>query len=253
MNLLIDIGNSRIKWCLHDNMENKFVSVGAMSYDKPVLKELFCEHWNHLASPNRVLVSNVSGLDIAKKLDVWIKKVWQVNTEYVKSEAYSYGVGNAYLDTSKLGVDRWMAIVAAWHRYQRYQEDICVVDCGTAMTIDGISKSGQHLGGLIIPGYAMMQKVLANNTSDINTVRTTSPSFNFSNSTEQAVNNGCCLAMLATIDRVVTSMKNGSNGQVRCIITGGNAELLIEDLTDKFEYDPNLVLHGLTIFSEKAQ
>jgi type III pantothenate kinase len=253
VNLLIDIGNSRIKWCLHDNSENKFVSIGAMFHDKSALDELFCEHWNHLASPSRVLVSNVSGSDIAEKLDAWIKEVWQRNTEYVKSEAHSYGLSNAYLDTSKLGVDRWMAIVAAWHRYQSYQEDICVVDCGTAMTIDGISKSGQHLGGLIIPGYTMMQEVLANNTSDINTIRTTSSSFNFSNSTEQAVNSGCYLAMLATIDRVVTLMKNDADGQVRCIITGGNAELVIEDLADEFEYDPNLVLHGLTIFSGQAQ
>jgi type III pantothenate kinase len=253
VNLLIDIGNSRIKWCLHDNSENKFVSIGAMFHDKSALDELFCEHWNHLASPSRVLVSNVSGSDIAEKLDAWIKKAWQINTEYVKSEAHSYGLSNAYLDTSKLGVDRWMAIVAAWHRYQSYQEDICVVDCGTAMTIDGISKSGQHLGGLIIPGYTMMQEVLANNTSDINTIRTTSSSFNFSNSTEQAVNSGCYLAMLATIDRVVTLMKNDADGQVRCIITGGNAELVIEDLADEFEYDPNLVLHGLTIFSGQAQ
>ena len=253
MNLLIDIGNSRIKWCLHDNIENKFASVGAMVYDKSVLKELFCEHWDHLASPSRVLISNVSGLDIVEKLDAWIEKAWQVNTEYVKPEAHSYGVRNAYLDYSKLGVDRWMTIVAAWHRYQRYQEAICIVDCGTAMTIDGISKSGQHLGGLIIPGYTMMQEVLANNTSDINTVRKTSPSFNFSNSTEQAVNSGCCLAMLAIIDRVVTSMKNDGDGQVRCIITGGNAELVIEDLADEFEYDPNLVLHGLAVFSGQAQ
>ena len=66
MNLLIDIGNSRIKWCLHDNIENKFASVGAMFYDKSVLKELFCEHWDHLASPSRVLISNVSGLDIVE-------------------------------------------------------------------------------------------------------------------------------------------------------------------------------------------
>ncbi len=253
MNLLIDVGNSRIKWCLHDNMESKFVSVGAMSYGGSVLEELFCKHWSHLANPNRVLVSNVSGPDIAKELDVWIKKVWQVNTEYVRSETHGYGVDNAYLDASRLGVDRWMAVVAAWNRYQRYREDICVVDCGTAMTIDGISKSGQHLGGLILPGYTMMQEILVNNTAEINMARTTGPSFNFSDSTEQAVNNGCHLAMLATIDRVVNSMKNDSNGQVRCIITGGNAELLIRDLAHEFEHDPDLVLHGLTIFSGETQ
>jgi type III pantothenate kinase len=145
-----------------------------------------------------------------------------------------------------------MAIIAAWHRYHTHKESVCVVDCGTAMTIDGIAKSGQHLGGLILPGYAMMQEILANSTSDINTIRMTTPTLNFSNSTEQGVNSGCYLAMIATIDRVVTSMKNDHDGRVRCIITGGNAELVIKQLGEEFEYEPNLVLHGLALFSERA-
>jgi type III pantothenate kinase len=120
------------------------------------------------------------------------------------------------------------------------------------MTIDGISKSGQHLGGLILPGVAMMQEILANNTSDINTIRMTIPSFDFSNSTEQGVNSGCYLAMIATIDRVVTSMKNDHDGRVRCIITGGNSEFVIKQLEEEFEYEPNLVLQGLALFSGQA-
>jgi len=252
VNLLLDIGNSRIKWCLHNNIENKFGPAGAMLQNKTGLNELFSEHWNHLACPDRVLVSNVSGSSIAETLDAWIKKAWQVDTEYVKTEAQSHGVRNAYPDYCKLGIDRWMAIIAAWHRYQCYQEAICVVDCGTAMTIDGISKSGQHLGGLILPGYAMMQEILANNTSDINTIRMTTPSSEFSNSTEQGVNSGCYLAMIATIDRVVTSMKNDHDGRVRCIITGGNSEFVIKQLEEEFEYEPNLVLQGLALFSGQA-
>jgi type III pantothenate kinase len=253
MNLLLDIGNSRIKWCHHDSRENKFVSTGVMLHDKSGLNELFYENWGHLTCPDSVLVSNVSGLDIEIQLDAWIKKVWQVDTVYVKTEAQCHGVRNAYPDYCKLGVDRWMAIIAAWNRYQNYQDAICVVDCGTAMTIDGISTTGQHLGGFIMPGYTMMQEALANNTSDINAVKITNTSVDFSNSTEQSVNNGCYLAMLATIDRVVTSMKNDYDGQVRCIITGGNAELVINHLTEEFEYEPNLVLHGLAVFSEQNQ
>lgn len=252
MNLLLDIGNSRIKWCIHDNIENRFGMAGAMAQNNSGLNELFCKHWNHLASPDRVLVSNVSGLVIAEKLDVWIKEAWQVEPEYVKTEAQSHGVRNAYPDYCKLGIDRWMAIIAAWHRYHTHKERVCVVDCGTAMTIDGISESGQHLGGFIVPGYAMMQEILANSTSDINTIRMTAPSLNFSNSTEQGVNNGCYLAMIATIDRVVRSMKNDHDGRVRCIITGGNAELVIKQLGEEFEYEPNLVLQGLALFSERA-
>jgi len=253
VNLLIDIGNSRVKWLLHDHVENSFCLSGAMHRDKSDLHALFCEHWGHLDCPDRILVSNVSGLNIADNLDAWIEKEWHVEAEYVKTEAFSHGVQNAYSDYRKLGVDRWMAIIAAWHRYRRHEEAICVVDCGTATTIDGISGTGQHLGGFILPGYTMMRKVLVNNTSDINTVRQTIPLITFSNTTEQGVNSGCYIAMLAAIDRVVTSMKDDYGGQLRCIITGGNAELVIKQLAAEMEYEPDLVLHGLAVFSGLQQ
>jgi len=249
VNLLVDIGNSRVKWLLHDNAENGFRSSGAMLYDKPGMPALFYEHWDHLDCPDRVLVSNVSGPNIADILDACVEKEWHVEAEYVKTEAFSHGVQNAYSDYCKLGVDRWMAIIAAWQRYRRYEEAICVVDCGTATTIDGISESGQHMGGFIFPGYTMMQEALLNNTSNINTVRQIIPSITFSNTTEQGVNSGCYVAMFAAINRVVTSMKDDHGGQLRCIITGGNAELVLEQLAAEFEHEPDLVLHGLAVYS----
>ena len=220
-----------------------------MHHDKSDMQALFCEHWGHLDCPEKVLVSSVSGQHIADNLDAWIEKEWQTKAEYVKTEAFSHGVHNAYSDYRKLGVDRWMAIIAAWQRYRRHEEAICVVDCGTATTIDGISGSGQHLGGFIFPGVTMMQEALLNNTSNINTVRRIIPSITFSNTTEQGVNSGCYVAMFAAINRVVTSMKDDHGGQLRCIITGGNAELVLEQLAAEFEHEPDLVLHGLDVYS----
>ena len=95
----------------------------------------------------------------------------------------------------------------------------------------------------------MMQEALLNNTSNINTVRQIVPSITFSNTTEQAVNSGCYVAMFAAIDRVVTSMKDDHGGRLRCIITGGNAELVLEQLAAEFEHEPDLVLHGLAVSS----
>ncbi len=253
MNLLLDIGNSRIKWLFHDHTENVFYSSGAMHHDKSDMQALFYEYWSNLDCPDKVLVSNVSGQHIADNLDVWIKKEWKIEAEYVKTEAFSHGVHNAYSDYSKLGVDRWMVIIAAWLRYRRHEEAICVVDCGTATTIDGISESGQHLGGFIFPGVTMMQEALLNNTSNINTVRKLVPSFTFSNTTEQGVNSGCYVAMFAAINHVVTSMKDDHGGQLRCIITGGNAKLVLKQLTAEFEHEPDLVLHGLAVFSGLQQ
>ena len=263
MNLLIDIGNSRIKWCLYNSVENEFGLDGAMLNDKLELPALFSEHWNHLDSPDRVVVSNVSGQQLAEILDSWVEQAWQIKTEYVKTEAFGFGVSNAYSDYPGLGVDRWMVIIAAWQRFREQEKAICVVDCGTATTIDGISAAGQHLGGFIIPGYTTMQEMLLNSTSDIELARKilpkeslqgkALPSINFSSSTEEGVNSGCYLATISIIDRVVTSMQEDYGNKVNCIITGGNAELVVEQLTGRFEYESGLVLHGLAMVSEKTQ
>ena len=258
MNLLIDIGNSRIKWCLYNSVENEFASEGAMLLDKAELPALFSEHWSLLDKPDRVVISNVSGQQLAESIDAWFEKTWQMKTEYVETEAFSFGVSNAYSDYQELGVDRWMAIIAGWQRFQQGGKAVCVVDCGTATTIDGISASGQHLGGFIIPGYTTMQEMLVKNTSDIEMAKKILsgkilPSINFSSSTEAGVNSGCYLATISIIDRVVTTMQDDYGKQVNCIITGGNAELVIEQLAGTFEYEPKLVLHGLAIFSGKTQ
>ncbi len=253
MNLLIDAGNSRIKWCLHDSVENRFGLDGAVFYDKAELPTLFSRHWSQFDCPERVVVSNVSGQQLSENLDIWVEKAWQIKTEYVITEAFSSGVSNAYSDYTKLGVDRWMAIIAGWQRFSDEKKAVCVVDCGTATTIDGISVSGQHLGGLIIPGYSMMQEMLINNTADIAMTSKVLPSIIFSSSTEGCVNSGCYLAMVSIIDRVTTSMQSDYEQKVNCIITGGNAELIVEQLAEKFEYEPKLVLHGLAMFPGKDQ
>ncbi len=258
MNLLIDIGNSRIKWCLYNSVEKKFSFEGAMPYGKADLPALFSEHWSDLDKPDRVMISNVSGQKLAEIIDAWVDKEWQIKTEYVKTEGISHGVSNAYSDYLELGVDRWMAIIAGWQRFRQQGKAICVVDCGTATTIDGISASGQHLGGFIIPGYTTMQEMLVNNTSDIELARKillkersprkALPSICFSSSTEEGVISGCYLATISIIDRVVTSMQDDSGNQINCVITGGNAELVVEELAGKFEYEPKLVLRGMAMF-----
>ena len=258
MNLLIDIGNSRIKWCFYDSVMKEFGLAGAVSHCKSDLQEVFSKQWNSLDRPDRVMISNVAGQHLSESMNAWIEKTWQIKTEYVQTEAVSYGVSNAYSDYSMLGVDRWIAIIAGWQRFSDENKAVCVVDCGTAMTIDGISATGQHLGGFIIPGYTMMQEMLINDTDSIEMPMQESPditecSINFSNTTEKAVMNGCRLAMIAMIDSVVTSMQNDYGKQVNCIITGGNAELIIDQLAKKFEYEPNLILHGLAVLLEKYQ
>ena len=143
-----------------------------------------------------------------------------------------------------MGIDRWLSMVAGW---EKHQSSLCVVSCGTALTIDSVDSKGNHLGGYIVPGIDLMQKILIANTEKININIGNNPSIDYASDTKTAVNNGAFLALVSSIDRVVNDFKKDLGSLPKCIISGGNAKLIESLLEHKFEYKPNLVLHGLVI------
>ena len=152
MKLLIDIGNSRIKWvCLRDNnLENPAV----MAYKDRDPEELFARLLQSDAAPEQVYIANVGGVDIGTSLAAAIGSKWNLTPVFAVVEPEFAGLTHTYRDISQLGIDRWLAMIAAW---TRYRSPVCIVSCGTAVTVDGVSDSGAHLGGLIIPGVNMIR------------------------------------------------------------------------------------------------
>jgi type III pantothenate kinase len=243
MNLLVDIGNTRIKWAV----ENKSVleTLGAFRYRQAGLTDLLDEYWRSLPLPERVLVSNVAGDDIRDILSEWVINNWKLNIRVATVERFACGVTNAYHDVNQLGVDRWLAVIAAW---DRFKTSACVIDCGTAITIDGITFEGSHMGGLIIPGLAMMQETLIKNTLGIDVDIDSQTKLEFGRDTQSGVSNGCSFAAVALIDRVVKSMYAKTGDSLKCVITGGAAQFIIPLLETEFIIDTELVLHGLSTF-----
>lgn len=254
MHLLIDIGHSQIKWGLyHQKKKNSVCEVDRVTYSGLDLAGFFSAHWSDLPQPDRVLVANVANTELVKILDTWVKKNWQIQTEKLVTNSYSHGVYNSYIDHTTLGVDRWMAMIAAWHKLRHHKSAICIIDCGTATTIDGLSVSGQHLGGIIFPGYTMMQNILTQNSIGIKTHKKIQPDYKFADNTESGISNGCTIATVSTIQNIFSFMQNKYDQATRCIITGGNAIPIMPALTIPFEYEPELVLHGIAISSEKEK
>ena len=252
MHLLVDIGNSQIKWGLHQQKEkNSIYEVGRARYSEAYLPQFFSAHWADLPKPNRVIIANVSSKNLVKTLDTWIEKHWNIQAQYLVTNAYSHGVYNSYADHTTLGIDRWMAMIAAWHKLKHHKNAICVIDCGTATTIDGLSGYGKHLGGIIFPGHIIMQEILTQKTVGIKNHKQLNPDYQFADNTELGLNNGCALATIATIQHVFSFMQNKYDKATRCIITGGNAVSLMPELTIPFEYEPALVLNGIAISCEK--
>jgi type III pantothenate kinase len=242
MKLLLDIGNSSVNWAMEE--AGQFITVDAFSYDKNNFEQDLQDNLLILQKPSKVLVANVAGDDILNCLDGWVKKQWQgelwqscVNVEF-------NGLKNSYTDTQQMGIDRWLAMVAAW---EKYQSTLCIVGCGTALTIDSIDSQGNHLGGYIIPGIELMQQALISKTECINTIVDKDASLEPANDTQAAINNGAFFAATAMIDRAVINLSNKSNSRPKCIISGGMAELISPLLDEPFEQETSLVLSGLLI------
>lgn len=250
MKLLVDMGNSRMKWATVSN--GVLSQVSSLAYDGFALK---CQtHWQQIDVPKQVWVSCVAKDEHWMSLTQTVQILWGLQPERISSLPDAHGVTNGYVDAAKLGSDRWAALVAA-HRL--YPTTACIVDCGTALTVDGLSAEGKHLGGVIVPGVQMMQSSLASDTVAIseimdNTQNTLSKPL-LGHDTTSGIINGSWLASIGSVEKVYSSLSAQTDDKVACIITGGNAEQLFELLSGQLLVEPvvdsSLVLKGLAIIA----
>jgi type III pantothenate kinase len=242
--LLFDIGNTYLKWGV--SQEDRFVRTGKISHEQ--LKESgFGAVTNRLPrNVSRVLVSNVAGAAFATRLASVIGIHCNADLHYARSEKSAFGVTNSYSQPRRLGVDRWVAMIGA---RAEFRSALCVVDAGTALTIDAVDRNGAHLGGQIIPGMQLMRESLDSSTSDIGPVarKMKVPGSGlemFASSTQAAVGNGALSAACGAIERAVRCLR--SEGlRPKIVLTGGDASRILKQLEGNVIHRPNLVLQGL--------
>src|SRR5450432_93934 len=199
MILVIDVGNTRLKWAW-------LTSTGLSDQQAVVHRDAKPGIWTSALfesgqHPRRVLVSNVAGPDMAKALIRLTKKTFKLDVEFVTAAPEFHGLTNGYLDPTLLGADRWLALIGGW---TKAKSALCVVDAGTAVKVDSVDAGGQHLGGLIVPGIHMMREALMNKTSDIaDAVAHSTPSLAgvLANNTIGAVSRGAVFALAGMADR----------------------------------------------------
>jgi len=249
--LLVDIGNSRIKWALSEGAA--FQEQGAATHKVVPLAEVFAAAWGVLTAPSRVLVANVAGKEMAAALRTWVTAAWNLNVEFLVPRRKACRVTNAYVEPQRLGADRWAALIGA---HARVPGNVCVIDCGSAVTLDALDAKGQHLGGLIIPGLAMMQSALIQNTGDISEQAVAKGDKKVSvlaRDTQGAVSGGALYTLIAVIDRVTADLAADMPAPLTRVICGGDAERLLNLLAENYLYEPDLVLHGLAIIAESTK
>jgi len=248
MNLLIDIGNTRIKWALQNG--DDWTSGKPLIRGEKAFKDIARPAWKELEVPERVIISNVAGVEFEKSVRTWIKRRWKILPEFLHSQAEQCGVTNAYSKPERLGNDRWAALIAA---RALCRGPAVILSCGTAITIDALSGDGRHLGGLITPGIDLMISSVCARASDVNIENGDSDEIALlASSTESAVLGGSLYAAVSLLDRVSADLSGELGGRVTVLLTGGDAERLMPLLEAKTRYEPELVLKGLAVFSKEA-
>jgi len=240
--LLIDLGNTRIKWAHVE--AGHWLKEGAAGIDEWLsLKQAFA----NLQEPNKILISNVAGAETARKIRE-VCSSWNCPVEFISACAQQCGVQNAYEQPSKLGSDRWASLIAAWH----HERTAClVVSCGTATTIDALSGKGEFLGGLILPGIDMMQRSLATGTAQLEMNEKHHTVLNlkkFPRNTTDAIFSG---AIQATTCAILRQYELLGMPNARCLLTGGAADIVVSYLTLPLLRVENLVLRGLQIIGHE--
>jgi type III pantothenate kinase len=250
--LLLDIGNTRIKWAQTlDGVLTPQQSLMHRDVAPEVwTKQLFRERFR----PTRLLVSNVAGEDMAATIRREAERSWHVAPEFAATTASAAGVTHAYAKPALHGVDRWLAVIAARHMSSNAA---CVIDAGTAVTIDAVDGRGLHLGGVIIPGIRMMVDSLLVRTSELGSkARSSGPraalarkAMMFSTDTAQSIESGAVFAIAAAADRGVAELARVvADDRPNVYLTGGDAERIRAVMRTEAELVPDLVLRGLAVW-----
>jgi type III pantothenate kinase len=246
MQALVDVGNTRVKWALFDR--DRLVRPGGAVHRGSIDAALNALEAVLPPGVERIIVANVAGEDMAQRLRASVGG--RAPVEFVACTAERFGVRCAYAEPSRLGVDRWIAVLAA---HSRAAGAACVIDAGTAVTFDAVDGTGAHLGGLILPGPHLLATALDRSTSDIGATPLAAVAPKgldlLGKSTATGVGHGAMLALAAALDRAVRTVAAALGAAPPVYLTGGDAMQLREWLETRVEQRADLVLEGLALFA----
>lgn len=229
--LLIDAGNTRLKWVVAE--DDRWLTQGFGDY----------ANWSalkaELTSDTPCFIASVAGTTQEQRLAELLDTLG-VSATWLTAAAEFAGVKNAYLNPTQLGVDRWMGLIAA---RERSCDPVLVVSAGTAMTVDALTADGVFLGGVIVAGASLMRQSLLQGTA-----RITEASGHwqaFPRATADAVHSGIVAALCGAVQQQHARLAAVSSRVPKCLLTGGDAEMLLPHLAVAAEHVPALVLEGI--------
>ena len=250
--LLMDVGNSRIKWGVLENGQIR--RTGHISQERIRDRGLQVLTTKIPRRVDEVFVSNVAGKTFTTRLSGVVGMHCECDVRFARTQRSGWGVTNSYTQPRRLGVDRWVAMIGAW---AEVQSECLIVDVGTAMTIDALDSEGRHLGGQIVAGVSTMANSLATSTSDIPQVkpapgRDSADLGMFARNTAAAVREGAQNAVAGAIDRSIRTLQSNAY-EPTVILTGGDSSRILNALCETPLHRPHLVLQGLAHMLDAAR
>lgn len=245
MKLLIDLGNTRLKWALWDGAELHFG--GAIAHAGERSLDLDCL-WQTIQGADAAWVASVAAPALDAQLTQSLLARGISATQFVRSSAQACGVRSAYAQPERLGIDRFLSLIAA---HAHAHEPTVIASCGTALTLDALSADGTHLGGLIAPAPDLMRGALLGLTARLGELGSARIVERADNTTD-AVESGCWLAAAALIERFVARSAREFRAAPTLVLSGGGAPRLAELVALPSRIDAELVLRGLAMFADRA-
>lgn len=232
--LLLDAGNSRLKWAIVEG--ERWSRQGVCDYADLELP---------VHGVVRAYAASVTAAGNVERLNAMLTKA-RIPVRWLVSASEFGSLKNAYATPNSLGVDRWMALIAAERRIPRAA---LVISVGTAMTIDALAGDGRFLGGVIVPGRVLMRTALAQGTAGIDVGNGVWR--DFPRETADAVESGILSAMCGAVEAQRLRLAALCGEAPHCLITGGDASRLLPHLATTAEHVPALVLEGLAIVARE--
>lgn len=242
--LLIDIGNTRLKWAVQAGLGAPLSTAQACPHDGEPAEALAAvlHGWDR-ERPTTVSLAHVTGAGHEAALSQAVYSAWSLAPRFARSQLRCAGLHSAYAEPARLGVDRWLAMLAIW---TRNQQPFCVANAGTALTFDAVDHMGQHQGGVIAPGLLSMIDATLGRTRFMVEGLQAHFSNGLGRDTEACVQQGALHATAGLLDRL------GMRHEGLRYLAGGDAVTLQPHLSSTWQLEPDLVLLGLAAWTQLA-
>jgi type III pantothenate kinase len=248
--LAVDIGNTRLKWAVYPHAHQGAQPIAGGAEFLENIDKLSDGEWSRLSPPERMLGCCVAADAVKRRVEEQMEELWVAPAHWVVASAAEAGVINGYDHPTRLGADRWVAMIGARHRMLAAgpARPMVVVMVGTAVTVEAVDPHGRFLGGFIVPGHGIMLRALESGTAGLHVP--TGDVREFPTNTSDALTSGGTYAIAGAVERMVQHVRSHCGAEPACYMTGGAGWKMAPVMNGHFELVESLIMDGLLVIAK---